>query len=116
MVSTRGDYDFCMGPYGDISQIEPWCDIHHDLKESHIPMQSTGIKDYLDKEIYEGDVLFIYIDTPTFSNHYYLVEDARTFLMYYGYINASVRKISNDGNIYEQPALLEKAKCLTQKI
>lgn len=76
----------------------------------YIPMQSTGIFAWQEKEIFEGDVLFIYIDTPTFSNHYYLVESVKDFLLMIGKLENCIRNISNDGNIYECPALMDRLK------
>jgi hypothetical protein len=74
----------------------------------YIPMQSTGIYDWQDKPIYEGDVLFLYRKTG--NNIYYLVENIKDFLIIYGQDYYNIEKISNDGNIYECPALLERVK------
>jgi len=74
----------------------------------YIPMQSTGIYDWQDKPIYEGDVLFLYRKTG--NNIYYLVENIKDFLIIYGQDYYNIEEISNDGNIYECPALLERVK------
>ncbi len=110
MVSTRGNYDFCMGPSGDISQFEPWCDIHHDLKESHIPMQSTGVKDLRGDEIFEGDVLYVSSNIPEINNYYYLVKSVKDFLLHRGSFRNSLFGFLIHGNIYENPELLERLK------
>jgi hypothetical protein len=73
-----------------------------------ISMQFTGIYDWQDKPIYEGDVLFLYRKTG--NNIYYLVENIKDFLIIYGQDYYNIEKISNDGNIYECPALLERVK------
>lgn len=75
----------------------------------YIPMQSTGLKDWQDKPIFEGDMLFIYIDSPV-CNHYYLVQSTKDFLLMLGLIGQRINKISNDGNIYSNPELLERLK------
>ena len=77
----------------------------------YIPMQSTGCFDHLNKEIFEGDMLFIYIDGLLLSNHYYLVKTVKDFLLMIGRLGDYINRISNDGNIYEQPSLLERLKC-----
>ncbi len=100
---------FYLDSYGDLC--EELTGRVTEVLKNYIAMQSTGIFDFQDKEIFEGDMLFIYIDTPEFSNHYYLVESAKDFLLMMGKLGDSVRKISNDGNVYEQPQLLEKIKC-----
>jgi len=77
-----------------------------------IPLQFTGLNDFRFKPIYEGDVLFIYThpNSEDLDNHYYLVEDVKEFLLYLGSIWKFIKKISNDGNIYERPSLLERIK------
>jgi len=78
----------------------------------YIPLQSTGCRDTSGQLILEGDVLFIYYhgDCKTYKNEYILVESVKEFLMWYGQFVSCIRKISNDGDIYECPALLERLK------
>jgi|GEM_PF-5533451 hypothetical protein len=77
-----------------------------------ISMQFTGIYDWQDKPIYEGDVLFIYYNETPWprNNEYVLVSLAKDFLIWYGSLGAFIKKISCDGNIYECPYLLERLK------
>lgn len=78
------------------------------VDERFIPLQSTGIFDWQGKEIFEGDVLFIYTETLLLGNHYYLVESIKDFFMRLERLSGHIVKISNDGNIYENPSLLTR--------
>lgn len=80
------------------------------IDDNFIPMQSTGIKDWKAKPIFEGDMLFIHYHEKGLTNDYYLVNTVREFLLFYGARMLSIYKIANDGNVYEQPTLLEKLK------
>jgi hypothetical protein len=78
----------------------------------YIPLQSTGCRDTRGQLILEGDVLFIYYHgvNREYKDEYILVENVKDFLMWYGRYIPYIRKISNDGNVYEQPYLLGRLK------
>ena len=75
-----------------------------------IPMQSTGVCDFRGKEIFVGDMLFFKFSDAPIDSFYYLVEDVGYFNQQLGiFVGKQLSvKISNDGNIYECPALLER--------
>lgn len=98
-----------MNRNGDLGLMDRDCDFQREEKR-YIPMQSTGVKDWQDKPIYEGDMLFIHYHEKSLTNEYYLVNTAREFLLFYGARMLSIYKIANDGNVYECPSLLEKLK------
>lgn len=85
------------------------CTKLYEADNRFIPMQFTGVVDMDNKPIYEGDVLFLYTNL-TRGNYYYHVYDAGCFLKYMGNFESYIKKISNDGNIYECPALLKRLK------
>lgn len=77
-----------------------------------ITMQYTGLKDKNGQEIYEGDILTIWIDNHK-QKPKYIVEDMRELYhelerddSYY-----RIQKCEVIGNIYENPELLEESPC-----
>ena len=94
-----------------------WVDLDGDLYSPRdscelIPMQSTGVRDVNNVEIFEGDVFCIEIskERPEY-NKYFMVKSVRDFLIY-----IEDCEIDEDGrydypvigNIYSNPELLEK--------
>ena len=113
-IDTK-DSNFTMNGSGEFGRVLTHQNILYfnctpSLKNAFIPLQSTGIKDWQDKPIYEGDMIFIHYHEKSLTNEYYLVNTVREFLLFYGARMLSIYKIANDGNVYEQPTLLEKLK------
>ena len=70
-------------------------------------MQYTGLKDKNGEEIYEGDILTVWIQGYK-QESYYVVDDMREFFAEFRHDDSyyQFEKVEIIGNIYENPELL----------
>lgn len=109
----KGESSVVMSQNGELMQLSPadWIIDKHVMDENYIPMQSTGLFDSNNKEIFESDIIaFSHKDFDSLNT--LIVDNVRDFLIDISYFHriepnqyTNVGKII--GNIYENKDIIE---------